>query len=67
MEKEIKRIVRAALRRGWTLTQGGKHNILIHPSGRKVPISMSPSCPHASKHVRADIERVEREEAEKAA
>lgn len=61
MDKDTKRVVRAAVQRGWKLLDNSKHHVLRHPSGRKVTFSMSPSCSHAYKHVQRDIDRVERE------
>lgn len=61
MYKEIKRVVKAAERRGWTLVKGGKHDVLKHPSGRRVQVSQSPSDMHAHKSLRRAIERVEKE------
>lgn len=61
MDKETKRVVRAACARGWTLAPNNKHHVLLHHSGRKVTFSMSPSDGHASKQVQRDIERIERE------
>lgn len=62
MDKETKKVVKAACARGWTLQQGGRHPVLLHPpSGRKVVMSASPSCPHAAKNTQKDVERVERD------
>lgn len=61
MDKETKRVVKAAKSRGWALTAGGKHHILVHsPSSRKVSFSMSPSCGNAHRQVERDIFRVEK-------
>jgi hypothetical protein len=62
MDKDTKKVVKAACERGWTLLGGNKHPILQHIlSGRKVAVPSSPSCPHSSKNTQKDIERVERE------
>lgn len=62
MDKETKKVVKAACARGWTLLTGNKHPILVHsPSGRKVAMSSSPSCPHAAKNTQKEVERVERD------
>jgi hypothetical protein len=61
MDKETKRVVKAAKSRGWVLAVGGKHHILIHQeSSRKVSFSMSPSCGNAHRQVERDIFRVEK-------
>lgn len=60
MDKETKRIVKQAIKRGWKFNSGRVHHILIHPSGRKVAFSVSPSCPHAYKNFERDVNRVER-------
>lgn len=67
MNKDIKRIVQAAVARGWRLSRGGKHHFLLSPQGRKVTFSCSPSCPHVHKRISRDIDRVEQEEGDAAA
>ncbi len=59
MDKDTKQVVKSACQRGWSLTHGGKHHILLHKSGRKVIVSKSPSCVHAAKNVAKDIQAIE--------
>lgn len=59
MDKDTKKIVQAALRRGWTFKNGRKHDFLIHPSGRKITVSKSPSDCMAYRVVERDIARIE--------
>ena len=68
MDKELKKILRAILKRGWRRLPGGKHHVVQHiESGRKVSFSMSPSDGHAPKQFGRDIARIEREAALKEA
>lgn len=59
MYKDTKKIVQAALRRGWTFKNGRKHAFLIHPSGRKITVSKSPSDCMAYRNILRDIARIE--------
>lgn len=61
MKKQFKPIVKAAQERGWVLTKGGKHDHLVHPSGRKVTVSLSPSDRNAEHVLARAIARVEKE------
>lgn len=61
MDKEMKKVVRAALKRGWLLEQGRRHYTLVHPYGRKVAFSCSPSDGNAYRGLERDIFRVEDE------
>lgn len=63
MDKDMKKIVKAALARNWVRLPSGKHHVIQHTSGRKVLISSSPSDRNASRNVQNDIDRVEREAA----
>lgn len=66
MDKELKKVVKAARARGWRQGPDGKHHTLLHPSGRKISVSMSPSDKNAYKYLERTILRVEREEEAKA-
>lgn len=61
MDKETKRVVKSACKRGWELTHNKGHHFLIHPTGRKVTVSASPSCIHAYKNVERDLLKIEKE------
>jgi hypothetical protein len=61
MDKEFKIIVKAAVRRGWRLVKGGKHDMLLHSTGRKLPVSLSPSDRNAHKVLKRAIEKAEKE------
>lgn len=61
MSKEIKKIVRQAERRGWAFENGRVHDKLVHPTGRKVSVSKSPSDRMAPRNVQRDIDRIEKE------
>jgi predicted RNA binding protein YcfA (HicA-like mRNA interferase family) len=57
--KDLARVLKAAVKRGWTLTRG-KHWILDHPAGGRVVVAISPSCWRAILNTQARIERIER-------
>lgn len=57
--KDIKKLIKAAEQRGWTYTQGRKHNMLRHPVYGLLSFSKSPSCPFALRNIAADIKRKE--------
>jgi predicted RNA binding protein YcfA (HicA-like mRNA interferase family) len=61
MKKEFKPIIKAAQQRGWTLGPNGKHHVLIHPSGRRMAFSMSPSDRNAHLVLQRMITRIEKE------
>lgn len=61
MYKELRKVVKAAEKRGWVLGPGGKHHKLTHSSGRKISVSMSPSDKNAHLSLEREIKRVERE------
>lgn len=61
MHKDTKKFVKAAVARGWQLIAGTKHPALLHPSGRKVVMASTPSCPRSVQNFMKDVERVERE------
>lgn len=66
MDKELRKVVKAAEKRGWKLVSGGKHYKLVHSSGRKMAMSISPSDRCAHRQVERQLARVEREIAEAA-
>lgn len=59
MPKDIKKIVKAATKRGWVYKEMRKHNHLRHPVHGLVTFSKSPSCPFALNNIVADIKRKE--------
>ena len=55
---DLRKVIRAAQRAGLTYEHGGKHPRLVDArSGRFVVIAGTPSCPHAYKHVLADVRK----------
>lgn len=60
MHKDTRRIVKAAISRGWTLLKTAKHWMMIHPKGDRVTFAATPSCPHAVKNFEQDLARVEK-------
>jgi len=61
MDKELKIVVKAAIKRGWKLVNGGKHHTLVHPSGVKTQVSMSPSDRNAHRQLERRIRHKEKE------
>lgn len=62
MDKETKRVVKAACCRGWVLVTGKKHPALVHTaSGLSVTLSASPSTPNAALYARKWVEKIEKE------
>lgn len=62
MYKEIRKIVKTAIKRGWRQLPNGKHHVLQHvASGRKLSVSMSPSDGNAYRQLERAIRRVEKE------
>ena len=61
MNKEMKKLVRAAVKRGWNLEQGRRHYTLVHSSGRKGMFSCTPSDGNAHRALERDIFRAEDE------
>lgn len=60
MNKDFRKLTKAAEDRGWKLTKGSKHYVLEHPSGRRVIVADTASCHRALKNLDADIRRAER-------
>ena len=60
MNKDTKKIIKAARARGWVQLPNNGHHVIQHSSGRKVLISSSPSDRNAARNVQNDIDRVER-------
>lgn len=42
-DKDLDRLVRSYLKRGWDVIRGGSHYIGVAPNGRKLPIPGSPN------------------------
>lgn len=61
-DKDVSKVVRGALSRGWSYEQGRKHAKLTSPGGHLVSLSVSPSDCNAAHNVRRDVERIERME-----
>ena len=54
---DVRKVIRAAQRLGLTV-EYGRHPRLVDPrTGRAVTFSGSPSCPHAYKHLLADLRK----------
>jgi hypothetical protein len=67
--KNLNKVLSATLREGWTLERGGrgKHGKIIHPSGKYVSFSISPSDTYAFRNVEKDIKKLKQKiETEKA-
>ena len=66
LKKDMKKLVRSAIQRGWrdvTLDRkrGSIHYVLEWTDGTRVWASATPSCTHAVKNCAADLQRVERQ------
>jgi predicted RNA binding protein YcfA (HicA-like mRNA interferase family) len=61
MDKEMKIVVKAAIKRGWKLVTGGRHYVLKHPTGIKVQVSMSPSDKNAHRQLERRLRYREKE------
>ena len=57
---EMRKAIRKAKKRGWTVVQTKKHYALTWKEGGRVTASLSPSCKNAFKNVIADMRRVEK-------
>lgn len=62
MDKALKKYLSELVARGWTYVGQNKHIKIRSPQGRRLTLSVSPSCPHALKHVVKDVQRIERME-----
>lgn len=62
--KDMDKLVRDAIKRGWKrVRKGGKkraHHLLEWKDGTQVTLSLTPSCGRAVKNSRADLRRAER-------
>lgn len=56
------KLVEEALSRGWTFQPKGKnkHPKLVHPTGHKLPIAISPRCPRAALNLAMEIRHMEK-------
>ena len=51
-------VIRECERAGLRFVHGRKHGKLIDPrTGRSIPVSSTPSCPHAHKNVLRDVRK----------
>jgi hypothetical protein len=51
-------VIRECERAGLRFVHGRKHGKLVDPrTGRAIPISSTPSCPHAHKNVLRDVRK----------
>lgn len=60
--KELRGVVRTALRNGWQQQRGGNkacHTWIAHPDGHRIPIASSPSDKNAAFHVKRRIRHCE--------
>lgn len=58
-QKDINKLVRELVRKGWSFQRGGKHGRLSHPSSKKVlTVSGSPSDRYAVKNFTRDVYRL---------
>lgn len=56
--KDMQRAVRACERAGLRYDPKHTHPRVVHPeSGRFVSFSLTPSCPHAYKHLLSDVSK----------
>lgn len=62
MHKDWKKLVKPYLKRGWLLSDKGKHNKITAPCGRIIFFAKTPSCPRAVKNFAARLRRVDRGE-----
>ena len=61
MDKDLKIVVKAAIKRGWKLVTGGRHYTLVHPTGVKAQVSMSPSDRNAYRSLERRLRHKEKE------
>lgn len=59
--KEMDKAIRLLVRRGWQYRRGKKHGVLEAPSGGRVVVSVTPSCPRTYKNFIANIRSAEKE------
>lgn len=56
--KELNRLIRVLVARGWTYVRRSKHGQLVTPCGRwNTTVSISPSSGNAAKHLKWDIRK----------
>ena len=58
-DKDIRKVVRNLISRGWGLKAGKKHCCIISPTGRKVTIPSTPSDHRAIYNFRSDVRKIE--------
>lgn len=56
--KEINKLVKILLKKGWQCRSGKKHDILIAPNNRRCSIPSSPSDYRAAQNFYQDINRL---------
>jgi predicted RNA binding protein YcfA (HicA-like mRNA interferase family) len=61
VQNDIKKLRRQLLREGWSIERGGNHYKAYHPKGGFVVISVSPSCHHALRNIKGDINRLKQQ------
>jgi hypothetical protein len=60
--KEIDKLVRELVRKGWIFWRGGKHGRLRAPSGKDtLTVPVSPSCKNVLKNFAGDVKRAGRD------
>lgn len=60
--KDIDKLIRKLLSRGWKLLPYTKHFKIQSPGGRAMTVSITPSCKFAIKHIERDVRRIEESE-----
>ncbi len=61
IKADMKRVIKAAVKRGWVVLTSSPHYLLEWKDGRRVYASLTPSCSHAPKNCAADLRRVEKQ------
>jgi hypothetical protein len=54
---QLKTLFRELIQQGWTIEKTPKKYKLRSPKGTLVTCSLTPSCPYAVKHIKADVKR----------
>lgn len=54
---DVKKVLKEAIAKGWSLENGGKHFKLRHPCGALVIVSQSASDYRAALNIRGDLRR----------
>lgn len=60
-DKDVDKVVRLLLQKGWAFRRQKKHGLLIAPSGHKVTVSSTPSCSRTLQNFMSQIRWAERD------